>query len=204
MAPAILLCIFGITLCPVFGQAPCAEALVVATYDKITSDNLDQRLASLVTSSEYDAVQHAGSANALIYGTPMGANYSDFHENAKSNASSQSSSLTHSQATNIKWTGLDPNSPDAYSKCLEQQVLYLQGLHLTVKSATTSDITLIATWRPQGKGAPITIKPEWSGVSELTAGLAPNLPKELTSGSVPVVVKRPTQNTRSPHSRIWR
>jgi hypothetical protein len=192
MRTNFVLSFLAVTLCASFGQAAsptCEEALVRATYNHISSDHLDWRLALLVTQSEYDEIKHDAGANAVIYGIPVGATYDDFQKRIRTYQSSTNASLTHDQALNILWTGLDPNSPNAYSECLRTQVLSLGGLHLTVKSATASDIVLVATWRPEGKNAPLTIQPQWTWLNASTT----NLPKQLTSGQTTVVVQRPKQ-----------
>ena len=193
MKSRILISLVVATICAAFCQAAsstCEEALVRATYNHLSSDHLDQRLALFVTQSEYDEIKHDAGANAVIYGVPVGASYSDFQTRARSQTSSTQQSLTHDQASNIMWTGLDPNSPNAYSQCLQTQVLSLGGLHLSVKGATTSDIALIATWRPEGKN-PSTIPVQWGGDGRLIAGL----PKQLTSGQADMVVRRPTKQS---------
>jgi hypothetical protein len=78
----------------------------------------------------------------------MGASYKDFQTNVRKALASSNSSLTHDQALNILWTGLDRNGVSAYSKCIDGVALSSFGLHLAVRYATTSDIAIIIKWVP--------------------------------------------------------
>src|SRR5262249_51255604 len=141
--------------------------------------HVDWRLASLVTSSTYDEIKHDAGVSALIYGVPVGANYDDFHKRVEQRLNQFSTSLTHDQAVNIMWTGLDPNAVTAYSRCLDTQVLSSRGMHVVVKSATASDIAVLLRWVPQGSD-PATIRLSWSGVTIDSAKLP--LPTAITQG----------------------
>lgn len=127
-------------------QGSCDKALVESTYNKFSSDHLDWRLASQVTRNTYDEIKHDAGANAVIYGFPVGATYDDFQKRVTESSNTINTSLTHDQALNIMWTGLDPNASSAYSACLQANVLESRGLHTVVKSATNHDITLILRW----------------------------------------------------------
>ena len=128
-----------------------AEAhLWFSTYNKASTRFKDARVAEQVSRSEYEEIKHNGDANAVIYGIPMGTNYDDYHQRASDAASSMNSSLTESEAINILWTGVDANTVTAYSNCLSAQVLQSRGLHMVVKGATASDLTILIRYVPQG------------------------------------------------------
>ena len=169
-------------------EGPCDAALVKSTYSSFSSDHLDWRVASLVTEKEYDEIKHDAGVSAVIYGVPVGANYADFQKRIKEKESQYYESLTHDQAMNILWTGLDPNATTAYSECLRTEVLTSRGLHLAVKSATRSDISILVSWVPQGSD-PGTILPEWIWRSHGGA----TLPTHLRQGLTTIVVRRPDQ-----------
>ena len=147
-----------------YAQNDCAAALVKATYNSFSSDHVDQRLASFVTEGEYNEVKHDAGANATIFGIPIGANYDDFQRNAHQRATSYSTSLTHDQAQNIMWTGLDPHATSAYSECLKANVFSQRGLHVAVRAATANDVSIIVSWLPQGND-PKEAFPRWQFAS---------------------------------------
>lgn len=61
----------------------CDHALIRDTYSIIDSQFTDWRMAEQVQKDTYDKITHDGSTNAVIYGVPVGATYSDFKENIK-------------------------------------------------------------------------------------------------------------------------
>lgn len=162
----------------------CSEALVMATYNRFDNSNLDWRLATYVTESAYDQVKKSAGANAVIYGTPVGANYSDYQSAAKSKSETYNESLTLNQATNIMWTGLDPSAGNAYRECLKAKIFSSKGLHLAVISATRSEVSVLVSWIPTGQGK---IKPLWTWAG------TEKFPKKLQPGDTGLVLKRPTQ-----------
>ena len=128
------------------GLASCNDALVRATYNRFDSQQVDWRLAKFVNEETYNNIKHDAGANAVIYGFPAGASYGDFSNTVDIKFNSVQESLSLSQALNVMWTGLDPNSPSAYSDCLRAQVLNGFSLHVAVKFATDSDIALTIKW----------------------------------------------------------
>lgn len=60
------------------GVHDCDAALVRSTYNQISADHVDARLATLVTEDDYNQISHDAGANAVIYGIPMGGSYKDF------------------------------------------------------------------------------------------------------------------------------
>lgn len=166
---------------------PCDAALVRTTYSSFTSTQLDWRLASLVTESEYNEIKHDAGASAVIFGVPVGVDYSDYHARAVQISSSYKESLSLNQQKNILWTALDPNAPTVYAACLQAQVFGIRGLHMAVRQATKTDVSVIASWNPQGNDSN-TIKPTWIWVSQQGD---PVLPNKLTAGLTIVVLKRP-------------
>jgi hypothetical protein len=166
----------------------CAEALVIATYNRTQIDHDDWRLATYVTESEYNTIKHDAGANAVIYGVPVGASYSDFQNRITEKTNSYKESLTHDQAINIMWTGLDANSANAYSECLKSKIFSQPGLHIAVKAATKNQVSIVIVWTPIGD-EPSKAAPQWTwngtGIS--------SLPKSVSSGTQIAVLPRPKQ-----------
>jgi hypothetical protein len=164
----------------------CAEALVMATYNRSQIDHDDWRLASYVTENEYNTIKHDAGVNAVIYGVPVGASYSDYQNRVTEKTNSYKESLTHDEAINIMWTGLDPNSANAYSECLKAKIFNQPGLHLAVKAATKSQVSVVIVWTAIGDEVR-NAAPEWTWKGE--GGSA--LPKSVPSGMRIVVLPRP-------------
>jgi hypothetical protein len=146
----------------------------------------DWRLAKRVTEDTYNKITHNASADAVIYGIPVGASYGDFQENIKHSASSHDESLTEAEATNILWTGLGMASSEAYKHCLDRVTDSL-GIHLTVNHATDNDVSINIRWAPLGGEPKVQLK--WSG--ELATHST--LPKSAVTGSQTVVIGRPAK-----------
>ena len=163
----------------------CSDALVIATYSRVDTQDTDYRLAWHVSESAYEEVKKKAGVNAVIYGVPIGANYSDFQKNIRERTANYASSFTQSQATNVKWTGLDPNGANAYTECIKAKKFSQRGLHLAVKSATKDEVTIWVDWSPRGKQT--SVRPEWFWDA---AGSA-RLPKTLVAGDRTVVLPRP-------------
>jgi len=174
---------------PAWAQAECDSALVKATYKSFASDHTDSRLASEVTENTWNEISHNAGAHATIYGVPVGATWSDFTKRVSAMMKSEKHSLTHDQARNVMWTGLDPNGSNDYLACLNAGVLRSRGLHLVTKWATENDIAILARWVPQGAD-PATIDLTWSRprLGSVT------LPTKLTAGEQVIVVPRPDSN----------
>lgn len=166
----------------------CAEALVMATYNRVSTNHLDWRLASYVSQKTYDEIKQSGGANAVIYGVPVGVDYSDYQKRVSEHVDAYSESLTRDQATNIMWTGLDPDASNAYSECLKTKVFSQNGLHLGVKTATKNDVSVVVVWNPVA-GEPRVANTQWQWEG---AGLA-KLPKTLQPGTHIVLLHRPTE-----------
>lgn len=101
------------------GVRDCDQALVRSTYSSVSADHLDAHLATLVSQESYNKITEDAKANATIYGIPMGGSWKEFKDNVQKAIASSNSSLTHDQALNILWTGLDQNASSAYSKCVD-------------------------------------------------------------------------------------
>ena len=169
-------------------QQPCDAALIKSTYNSFSSDKMDWRLATLVSEKDYNEIKQDAGVNAVIYGVPVGANYSDYQKNVQEKLKTYNESLTRNQLRNILWTGLDPNSPGAYADCLRAQVFASRGLHIAVKGATKTDISILVRWNPQGSDpANISLVWNWQGSS------AAPLPRNVQQGEATVVVPRPKQ-----------
>ena len=167
--------------------ADCKDALIMSTMQKASTSTLDYRLASLVTKEEYDKRDQSAGVNVVIYGVPVGANWSDFQENIRKYTSAYSSSLSTSQADNLMWTGLDANSVTTYSQCLNANVFSTIGLHLRVESATSTDITLNVVWNANA-ALPQRIQPRWQTA---TGELMNVVPQQIPAGRTRFSVKRP-------------
>jgi hypothetical protein len=164
----------------------CAEALVIATYNRSQIDHEDWRLASYVTENEYNTIKHDAGVNAVIYGVPVGASYSDYQNRVSVTTNTYKESLTHDQAINMMWTGLDPNAANAYSKCLDSKIFNQRGLHLAVKAATRNQVSIVIVWTATGD-EPRNAAPEWTWKGDS----ASSLPKFVPSGIHIVVLPRP-------------
>lgn len=181
-------CLVSAFFCHAQSSSSCDKALVLSTYNRFSQDKVDWRLASFVTREMYEEIKHNAGAGATIYGVPMTANYDDFKKQIDNQTNSLNESLTHDQAENIMWTGLDPTSATTYSACLQSQVLSSRGLHIVVRSATDQDIAILLTWVPQGADAG-TIPITWSGLNVNSSGQA--LPANATQGQNLILVARP-------------
>lgn len=173
---------------PVTAAGVCDSALIISTYNSFSSDHIDWRLATLVTEKEYDEIKHDEGVNAVIYGIPVGQNYSDFQKSVREKQKSYKESYVRDQLRNIQWTGLDPNGAGAYKKCLESEVLNGRGLHLAVKSATDNDVAVIVSWNPQLNDPP-SITADWKWAEKGKA----DLQTHIQQGTTTVVIPRPKQ-----------
>jgi hypothetical protein len=167
------------------GVEVCDAALIQTTFSASSSVSDDWRLASLITSSNYDQVKHDAGGQATVYGIPFGANYSDFRTNLNSQYAQQNQSENINQTRNVAWTGLESASVSAYEACLQTQVLMSNGLHAAVTTATASDISIHIRFVVPGLPAHVAIK--WSPPS--VAGFV--FPSRLTQGDTIVRVPRP-------------
>ncbi|WP_156941285.1 hypothetical protein [Mesorhizobium sp. LSHC422A00] len=130
---------------------------------------------------------HAG-ANGMIGKVPVGANYDDYKRNINSMKASHNESLSTAEANNLMWIGLGNGGATAYQACISALTASASGLHLTVRTATESDITLEVSWTPRGPNAPIRIRIEWDGAKPVSA----RLPDRISAGTAVVRVKRPS------------
>jgi hypothetical protein len=169
-------------------QGVCDGALVKSTYSSFSSDQIDWRIATLVSEKDYNEIKQEAGGTAVIYGVPVGANYAEYQQNVHDKLQTYNESLTRNQVRNILWTGLDPSSPGAYGECLRTQVLASRGLHMAVKTATKTDITILVRWNPQGTDpANIPVVWNWKGAA------AASLPQNVQQGEATVIVLRPAQ-----------
>lgn len=172
-------------------ESSCDKALVIATYQRFSSNNVDWRLASLVTSDTYDEITHNGTLDTVIYGVPTKGGYNDYHNRVEQALNSLNMSFTHQQAENVAWTGLDPNATTAYSDCLQTQALRSGGLHLAVKSATSRDVAVLVRWFPQGGHEQSTIPVSWQGITVNYA--RQDLPTSIPQGDTYILIARPSE-----------
>ena len=183
-----LLSILVITLCgtPIArADEACSDALVISTYDRFDKTSNDFRLASYVAESAYNEVKKSAGASAVIYGVPVRGSYDDFRKNVKQMTNKLDVSLSQSQASNVMWSGLDANGTNAYVECIRAKKFAQGGLHLAVRSATKSEVTVWAMWRPTGNEG--VAKPEWTW----NADGAKVLPGDLLAGERVIVLPRP-------------
>ncbi|MGM5026282.1 hypothetical protein AB8B02_08665 [Tardiphaga sp. 862_B3_N4_1] len=167
----------------------CDDALVMSTYQSMSKDNLDYRLASFVSESAYNNLKnsHKGDGNAVIYGVPVGASYSDYKERVRGNSStkSDSTSLNRNQTLSLIWTGLDPSSTTTYQACLNATIFSTPGVRLAIKSATKSDISVQVGYRPGSINDPKSIRIRWD--TSLRRRSTDPLPSVINIGN-PIVV----------------
>ena len=169
---------------------PCADALVIASYNKFTTGHEDSRLASFISENTYDEIKKNIGADGDVFGVKLGGSYEDFQTRVKQMTSSQAESLTVDQAYNLMWTGLDSNSVNAYQSCLNANVLTAGGMHLYVKTATDDDITIVARYVPVGS-SPVPTPVTWVGYTASSV----NLPQSLPAGDTIIIVPRPQQSS---------
>jgi hypothetical protein len=179
----------GIVSVDARGAGSCDSALVMSTYNSKTNVGSDWRLADIVSQDTYDQIKHDAGANAVIYGIPVGASYSDFHNHVDQMRKSYSESLSYSQKVNIAWTGLDPNSSSVYHDCITKEILSSVGLHAAVLSATETDITVLVRWNLPGNAAALNVK--WVSSNSRDPSMAA-FPSKIAQGDTTVIVKRPT------------
>lgn len=198
---ALFCCSIGATAATADGVRDCEQALVQSTYSSMSSDHLNSRLALLVTNDTWDTIKRDAGATATIYGVPVGASYSEYTNNVKRALFGSQSSLTHDQQLNILWTGLDPNANSAYATCINGVLASSVGVHLAVKAATDSDLTLVARYN-SGPDDPRTINVSWLGGIKQKDGTS--LPGTLRQqNNTVIVIARPTiQQTLAVNSEI--
>ncbi|RWD21769.1 MAG: hypothetical protein EOS22_28775 [Mesorhizobium sp.] len=168
--------------------ADCDTALVIATYSKVDFAYSDWRSARNVSQGQYDTIKQSAGANAVIYGVPMGADWSRFQQNIKTLSNNSNESLTKQSFTNIAWTGLDDNSLAAYQACLKEEAAsQRRAVSIIPERATKNEVTFRVIYNPSGK-MPNPIKVKWSGSA---AKRAKGLPKSLTADTQLITVRRP-------------
>jgi hypothetical protein len=187
---AVTLCLFSAVL-PFKATASisdCDAALIQSTYNLSDGRFQDSRLAQHVNQSAYDKIRHDAGGHATIFGVPVGLNYDDFQNQAQQAVRDLNSSMTNSEAQNVMWTGVDPNTNNLYSSCL-QAVTAMSGLHLSVQGATETDIAIRVHYAPTGNN-PAQIALNWSPPS--FAGI--QLPSTMIAGDMIVRVPRPERS----------
>lgn len=161
----------------------CSKALVQSTYESFAKQSKDYRLSTFLTSDQWESSSKGMSAQATLYGVPVGGSYSEYHNKGQSMIDSSSESLSETQAQNIFWTGLNNNSVRAYESCLQSQS---SGLYFFVHDATDTQVNVVVKYTGLS-GSTLGLK--WSGG---TANIVSDLPKIIKSGQViPTVVSRP-------------
>src|SRR5271165_623423 len=73
----------------------CDVNLFKSAYQGNSSIKDDFRLAQYVSQETWDNASHNAGANAVIYGIPVGASYSDYHSHAQRISSSLNQSLNY-------------------------------------------------------------------------------------------------------------
>jgi hypothetical protein len=168
----------------------CNATLIQSTY-MLTNDQFsDYRLAQQVDQSTYDEIQKSAGVNAVIYGVPVGASYSDFQKNISNMRSSTDVSLTQNDFTNIAWTGLTDANNQAYSACVNALVASSRGLNLFVERATDTDVVVSLNWTATGNQSN-KINITWTSFGLETSAL----PNTAIAGTQFIDFKRPTKDT---------
>jgi hypothetical protein len=164
----------------------CSDALVASTYRLQSTDNRDFRLASFVTEKQYEDAKHGGNANVLIYDVPVGADYSDFQSRSREMTNKLKVRITHEQAINAMWTGIPPEGFEAYNNCIDRQ-LSAHGVHMAVKFATPTQVTVKVRYVPVGRTDPPVARLAWTWAGDRAA-----LPTTLPPGETTITLKRPS------------
>ena len=167
--------------------ATCDAALVKTAYSSMTATHDDWRLSLLINSENYEQAKHDAGVNAVIYGIPVGATYSDYSENRARIFQQHNESRTVNEMRNVAWTALDPNAESAYSDCLRVEALNQNGLQAVVWSATASDITIVVRWFLPGQ--PAAARVTWT--PHEIEGIA--FPRAIPQGTTAIVIPRPKQ-----------
>jgi hypothetical protein len=168
-------------------HASCESALVISTYNSQSDIRSDWRLADLVDQSSYEKIKHDAGAHAVIYGVPVGANYSDYKDAASKLRHDHNESLSRSELVNIAWTGLDPQAPSVYRDCLNTSVFLENGLHAAIVAATETDISVLVKWFVPGQPGSATVIWNPSAVGD------EQIRKEFPQGLTPVRLPRPVK-----------
>ncbi|SAK82343.1 F5/8 type C domain protein [Caballeronia calidae] len=171
------------------GVDDCKSALVLSTYARTEDRFHDARMATHVSESEYSDIRRKAGGSAVIYGVPVGANYSDFNQRANARENSSGSSLTNTEAINVMWTGIDQTSQTAYADCLATLAATLPGIHLSVKSASATDVVILAHYVPVGSN-PSSLHVKWSAFEYSKTAF----PDEIPAGQTLILLKRPSKS----------
>jgi hypothetical protein len=164
----------------------CDSALVLETYNRISRDLQDWRMAEHVEVGTYDEIKKGGGFSGVIYGVPAGANYDEFRKNIAIRRQGTSQSYSREQFVNVSWTGLDPNSPILYKACLQTVGQAMRRpLILIPKGGTAADIAFHVIYTVSGK-MPNPVRVTWKGIASNSG-----LPTELWAGETGIVVPRP-------------
>lgn len=183
---AVLPCIFVVPQA-FAAVSECDGALILSTYNSLEASKSDWRMARHVDEGTYSQVKNEAGGSAVIYGIPMGANYSEFEENIRNYSNSENESLTQEQFRNVAWTGLGDSAADAYKTCIKSQS---RGIAIVPDRATDSDITFRVSYSPIGGSAnplPVT----WFG-AESGSNV---LPTQVSAGETIVILKRPDKSS---------
>lgn len=129
----------------------------MSTYQQLNQSSANWQLATLVTEDTYNRLKTSAGGSAVIYGVPMGGNYSQFRANVASRLSARQESWSASQLQNVLWTGLDPTAATAYRDCLNAQVFNQPGLQAAVIGASTTNILIRVRWNVPGQTTPATV-----------------------------------------------
>lgn len=130
----------------------CDGSLVMETIAKTYTEQDNYSLAYLITSENYDEAKHAAGVSAVIYGVPVGANYSDYAKNRSKHFESHQESQSRSVGRTVAISKLDKQSGKDYRTCINA-VLKDNGFYAWVDSVTDTDIVIGLLWRP-ARGQP--------------------------------------------------
>lgn len=150
----------------------------------------DYRLAHYISDDDFKDLTKNASASVVIYGVPVTGGYGEYQKNTQSKIDSTNSSLHIDDARAVAVTGLNKAGAEAYTQCLENEVMKVnggQGLHIFIRSATEKDIALYVHWYVPGlpTNATVTWDPQTIGKKKL--------PTKVSSGVLPIVIPRPRE-----------
>jgi len=145
----------------------CDATLIKDTFSRRTNDVWTVYAATLVTSDQYVQQNKTASGNAVIYGIPMGANYSDYHARAEAQYSKYNYESTYSNQTDVLRSVLSMNATAAYTACLAEQFHGLAAWASDIGSNTVTVSLNFRTAKDDKTARKFIMHADGAGISEI-------------------------------------
>jgi hypothetical protein len=123
----------------------CSKALVIAYTGESSSVTSQLSAAYHMSESEWKQRRAGGSANAEIYGIPMGARYSDFRNNVRQRAEDFHLERFEQRSYSYATSGLNNESLQAYKACLQTVA---KGVYLLAGDISPESYNILLTNEP--------------------------------------------------------